>query len=117
MSYPHKLDPSSTSFIPDPQNQPDTVSGYMNVFGTDFSATFPELGLNFDPYSSEECSRKQDKSQIPHPPQTAQTHHGHPMFQPPGVTLEKVQMEMCVAFDSFMQLQHEYQAKLQRVER
>ena len=107
MSFVNKLDPSSAAFVPDASNQSGAMD-YMSVFGTDFSAGFPDLAMdmNIDP-----------QKHVPSENHTCQQQQDSSAFVTPGITLEKVQMDMYVAFNSFMQLQNDYQNKLQHVER
>ena len=118
MSFVNKLDPSSAAFVPDPTNQSDSISNYMNFFGTDFSAGFPDLAMNMNVEPSAPESHPQKHAHVPSEDPACQHQHDYSAaFNTPGITLEKVQMDMYIAFNSFMQLQSEYQAKLQCVER
>ncbi|KAF2633015.1 hypothetical protein BU25DRAFT_444974 [Macroventuria anomochaeta] len=114
MSFVNKLDPSSAAFIPDPNVHSEAVTDYMGFF-TDFSASFPDIGMNVDPCVPEPCPQKQDNFPSAHP--AGQRQHDPSAFGTPGITLEKVQMDMYIAINSFIQLQNEYQAKLGCVER
>ena len=99
MSSNNKLNPASASFLPSPSGHFDPIPEYMKIFGTDFSAGFPEQDY-FLP--------EQPTDERQHDPSTLDT---------PKVTLEMVQRNMSIAFNSFMQLQNEYHDKLQHVER
>ncbi|UPX14880.1 uncharacterized protein EKO05_0005351 [Ascochyta rabiei] len=116
MSFTNKLDPSSAAFIPNSNNQSETIEAdYMNFLGMDFTSSFPELAMNIEPCISDPHPHKQEP--FPSEQFTSQRQQGSSVFGVPAITLEKVQMDMYAAFTSFMQLQNEYQTKLQHVER
>ena len=116
MSFANKLDPSSAAFVPSTSGQSDNIN-YADLFGTEFAAEFPDMAMdmNLDAPAPEHFA--DNHGHIPpnntanqSQPESTATPHIH------GITLQKVQMDMYVAFNSFMQLQSEYQAKIQSVE-
>lgn len=118
MPFVNKLDPSSATFVPDPSIQSEAIN-YMNFFGTDFSAGFQDLEMNMDMNNDPTASGVHLHEHEHIVPENPTIHHQHDASEAsnaPGITLEKVQMDMYIAFNSFMQFQSAYQAKLRRVE-
>lgn len=117
MSFVNKLNPSSAAFVPDTSNQLEAME-YMGVFGTEFSAGFPDLAMdmNIEPAASETCPQKQEYI-LSENATGQQQQDSSSAFAVPAITLEKVQIDMYNAFSSFMQLQNDYKTKLQHVER
>ncbi|KAF1347270.1 hypothetical protein EJ07DRAFT_185431 [Lizonia empirigonia] len=116
MPFINKLDPSSAAFVPDPSIQSEAIN-YMSLFGTDFSAGFQDLDMNMDMNiepSAPGAHAHEHEHVVPENP--TNQHNTSGASNTSGITLEKVQMDMYIAFNSFMQLQSAYQAKLRRVE-
>lgn len=113
MSLANKLDPSSAAFVPSTNGYSDNIN-YAELFGTDFAAEFSDMAMDMNLDASAPEQFADNHGHIPpnqsQPESTATSHM-------PGLTLQKVQMDMYVAFNSFMQLQNEYQAKIHSVEK
>jgi hypothetical protein len=117
MSFVNKLDPSSAAFVPATNGQSDNID-YAELFGPEFTAGFPDLAMdmNVDPPALDAFVHNHEHV-LPKNATNQQQPGSTTTFTAPSITLEKVQMDMYIAFSSFMQLQSEYQAKIQCVER
>jgi hypothetical protein len=117
MSFANKLDPSSAAFVPAKSGQADNIN-YAELFGPEFAAGFPDItmDMNLDPPAPEAFAHNHEHI-LPKIATDQQQPGSTTTFQMPGITLQKVQMDMYIAFNSFMQLQSEYQAKIQSVEK
>jgi hypothetical protein len=100
MSFANKLDPSSAAFVPLSSGHSDNIN-YAELFGTDFAAEFPDMTMDMNLDAPAPQRFADNHGHLPpiqsQPESTANSHI-------PGLTLQKVQMDMYVAFNSFMRL-------------